>query len=468
MAGFLIILVGFPIFIGGFAVLFITPIFADNDGYFVSQTFHIEQDGVAAVRLDIPLDDVQIGVRLDPSDFVTIKVNVHQDINADAFLGLTTGSKADNFLASVSYLEITNLDWYTGFNFDNDELESEISWTTYPNTTTWAVPDPTPISWIVGGTNGTTFIWYPSYSDLTSDSLSLILMNSNLGADNNVDISFSVGAHVPVINVIGWFLTVFGGLMTLLGIILVWSGFRSKPKQRHRTRHYQGAIVTRVEPIERSPAKYQLQCTNCGSRNEPDSSFCSRCGEILLSEDRTTIETAVKETKLETFEPTTANLVIADWGSRFWALFIDIFIVFAIASILSSMFFFAIGNWTWWSYGLFSPFQWLFNLGPSSIIFFIYSLAMENYYGQTLGKRALDLEVVSEQSGDRPLLQDLAINSFGKAFIMPIDFIIGRIARDKRQIPDLNQRLTQKWAQVVVIQKPRRKDKTTQFVSSRV
>ena len=320
----------------------------------------------------------------------------------------------------------------------------------------------------MGGDTGTTFVWSPTYSDITSGTLSLILMNSDRGAANNIDLSFSIGARIPIINAIGWILTVFGGLFTLLGIIIIWSGFRSKPRRHHRTRYYQGATVTRVEPVVKSPPKYQLQCTNCGSLNEPDSSFCSQCGEILLSEDRTTIDQAVKESKLETYEPTTSNLVVSDWGPRFWAFVIDMFIVSAVTSILSSMFFFAIGNWSWWSHGIFSPFQWLFSMGPSSVVFFVYSIAMEYYYGQTLGKMALDLEVISELSGDRPLLQELVINGIGKAFFIPIDFIIGRIVRDERQVPDLNQRLTQKWARVVVVQKPRHKEKITRFVSGRV
>jgi hypothetical protein len=468
VAGFFIILIGFPIFIGGSAILLITPIFADDDGYFMSQTFSIDQDGVAAIRFNIPLEDVHIGVRVNPSDFVTLKVNVNQQNDSNAFLGLATHSEANSFLESVSYLEIIDLNIFSEFDFGEDDFEPEISWTIHQNTTAWAVPEKNETTWLAGGELGSTFTWEPTISDLSSGPLSLIIMNSDLGAANNVSVSFSVGAHIPIINAIGWMLTVFGGLFTLLGIIIVWSGFRSKPRRYHRTRHYQGAVVTRVDPIERAPPKYQLRCTNCGSINEPDSSFCSQCGEILLSEDRTSIDTAIKDEKLDTIESTTSNLVVADWGPRFWAFVIDLFIVGAITSALSSMFFLAVGDWTGWSYGLFSPFQWLVSLGPSSIVFFVYSIAMEHYYGQTLGKMALDLEVVSEQDGVRPLPQDLVINSIGKAFFWPIDLIIGRIIRDESQVPDLNQRLTQKWSKVVVIQKSRRKDKTTHFVSSRI
>jgi len=468
VAGIIIFLIGFPIFIGGSAILLVTPAFADNDGYFVSQSFHLEQTGVAAIRLDIPLENVHMGMRVDPSDFVTLKVNVNQGGNADAFLGLATEANADLFLASVSYVQIYNLNFDSGFGMDFDHSEPDISWTTHPNTTEWAVPVVASIDWVKEGKIGTSFIWEPSYSDVTSGSLSLILMNSDLGAANNVDLIFSIGARVPIINAIGWVLTVFGGLMTLLGVIIVWSGLRSKPSRMRRTRYYQGAPVTRVEPIEKAPSKFQLQCSNCGAINEQDSSFCSQCGEILLTEDRKTIEVAVKKTKLDTFEPTSNKLIVAEWGPRFWAFIIDWFIVSAITSAFSSLLFFSLGDWSWWSFGLFSPFQWLFSLGPSSLVFFLYSIAMEHYYGQTLGKMALNLEVISKHTGERPLIQELAINGVGKAFFLPIDFIVGRIVREEHRTPDLNQRLTQKWSNVVVIQKPHKREKTTHFVSNRL
>jgi uncharacterized RDD family membrane protein YckC len=470
VAGIIIILIGFPVFIGGSAILLVTPAFADNDGYFVSQSFHLEQSGVAAIRLDIPLEKVHMGMQIDPSDFVTLKVNINQGTNpnAEAFLGLTTEARADLLLESISYVQIYNLNFYSGIGIDSDVSEPEISWNTHPNTTSWAVPSVGGVSWLVGGYNDTTFIWEPSYADVTTGSLSLILMNSDVGAANNVDLTFSIGARVPIINAIGWVLTVFGGLMTLLGVIVVWSGLRSKPSHARRTRYYQGAPVTRVVPIERIPSQFQLQCSNCGAINEQDSSFCSQCGEILLKEDRTTVQAAVKETKLDTFEPTSNKLVVAEWGPRFWAFVIDWFIISAITSSLSSLLFLSLGNWSFWSFGLFSPFQWFFSLGPSSLVFFVYSIAMETYYGQTLGKMALNLEVISEHTGERPILQELAISSVGKAFFLPIDLIVGRIIREEHRAPDLNQRLTQKWSNVVVIQKTHKREKTTQFVSNRL
>jgi uncharacterized RDD family membrane protein YckC len=340
-----------------------------------------------------------------------------------------------------------------------------------PNETSWALPSVESVSWFEGGNNGTTFKWDPSYETLTSgETISFILMHTDLGESytEGLDITFSVGANIPILNAIGWVLVVFGGLFTLLGVILLWSGLRTKKPRAERVRYYQGAPATRVEAIERPPPTFNLQCSNCGSLNEPDSSFCSKCGEILLSEDRKTMEEVTKKTEVEIFEPTGYKLVVAEGWPRFWAWLIDILITGAIASAFSSMVFFTISDWSWWSFGIWSPFQWLFSLGPSSIVFFVYTVVMEHYYGQTLGKMALNLEIVSETTGDRPILQDIIISAIGKAFFLPLDVIIGLIVKDQTQVPDLNQRLTQKWAKTVVIQSEKKKKESAQFVSGRI
>jgi uncharacterized RDD family membrane protein YckC len=293
-------------------------------------------------------------------------------------------------------------------------------------------------------------------------------MQEDLGELNSIDVTFSVGANIPILNAIGWVLVVFGGLFTLLGVILLWSGLRTSKPRPERVRYYQGAPTTRVEAVERPSPKFNLQCSNCGSLNEPDSSFCSQCGEILLSEDRATVEDVTKKTEVEIFEPTGNKLVVAEGWPRFWAWLIDILITGAIASTFSSILFFATSDWSWWSFGIWSPFQWFFSLGPSSIVFFVYTVAMEHYYGQTLGKMALNLEIVSEATGDRPILQDIIISAIGKSFFLPIDVILGLIVKDQTQVPDLNQRLTQKWARTVVIQSEKKKKESAQFVSGRV
>ncbi|MFX1282236.1 MAG: RDD family protein [Promethearchaeota archaeon] len=476
IAGIFIIMIGFPIFIGGSAILLITPIFTDDQGYFMTDPIHIEKEGYSAIRLDIPLEDVEIGVRIDPSKFVTLKMNVHGEKSNDkVFVGLAESSEVDKVLTSnVSFIRIQNFEYYSGWEFGEEDSEFKMELEFIENTSTRAPPQIKAASWIGDtGTTGNEFIWAPTYLELTSgNTLSLVLINEdsggNHGISNNVDITFSVGAKIPIINAIGWVLLIFGGLFTLLGIILLWSGIRTKKPRLERVRYYQGAPAQVVEPVTRPIPKFQLQCSNCGSLNEADSTFCSQCGEILLSEDRKSIDDVVEGKEVKIYEPVGTKLVVAEGWPRFWAWLIDIFIVSMSTNLLSSILFFSFNNWDWWSFGILNPFQWLFSLGPSSIIFFLYTIFMEYNYGQTIGKMVLNLEVVSEITGDRPVLQDLVISALGKSFFLPLDVILGWFARDKNQIPNLEQRLTQKWARTVVIVQQKKKEESAQFVSSRV
>ena len=467
IAGIFIFLIGFPIFIGGSAVLLIVPVFTDNQGYFMSTNMRISETGVQAIRLDIPLDTVNIGMRIDPSKFVTLKMNAFNSTGEAVFVGLCTLADAEQLLSTgTSYLYITNFEYFDNWNTGSESSYS-IEYTTIDNTTNWELPNINSVSWLAGGILGKEFIWNPTYEDVTSGTISLIAMNADFGASNSVDVTFSVGAKVPIINAIGWILVVFGGLFALLGIILVWSGIRTH-KRPERIRYYQGASANIVEAKPRPQAEFMLQCTNCGSLNERDSAFCSQCGEILLSEDQKTVKEAVKSKEGITVykEPIANRLVIADFGSRFWAFLIDWVIVGLITSTLNSILFFGFGFWDFSGNSSFFP--WMFSIGPSSILFFIYTFLMEYYYGQTLGKMALNLEVVSENTGEKPLIGDIIISSLGRAFFLPIDLILGRIVRDKTQLPDLNQRLTQKWSRTVVIRQQKQKEKTPEFVSSRL
>ncbi len=474
VAGLFIVLIGFPIFIGGSAVLLITPIFTDSEGYFMTQSFHISQNGTAAVRFDIPLDVDFGGIQIDPSKFVTLKMKITGPGQTDAFLGLTTGDNADSFLDSVSYLQITEFRYFGFWEFDDYAVEPTIEQILIHNSTTWEVPDPTnsSINWIVGGNNGSTFLWAPTANDLEQGVLSLVIMNSNYGTfssnpDSNIEIYFSIGAKVPIINAIGWILVVFGGLFTLLGIIIVWSGIRSKKPRKERIRYYQGVTAKRIEVVEKPPAKYNLQCSNCGSTNEPDSAFCSQCGEILLSEDRKTARIQTKDLEKSFIASSANKLVVAEGWPRFWAWLIDVVIIGMVTSTLSSIIFLSLSNWDFWSFGIFSPSQWFFSLGPSSMILFCYFVFMEYYYGQTIGKMIVNLETVSERTGERPTIGEIALSAVGKSLFLPIDVLLGWITHDETQVPSLEQRITQKWAKTVVIEKQKEKQESAQFVSRR-
>jgi len=187
--------------------------------------------------------------------------------------------------------------------------------------------------------------------------------------------------------------------------------------------------------LDKNIPKYQLQCPNCKSLNDHGISFCSGCGEVLFPSI-----THISYTN-------GSRLIIAGWRSRFWAWNIDAGIVAVFIYLLEPIFFYNI-----FGVVIGEPFRlWLLTLGPFSLLFFLYTIAMEYYYGQTLGKILLKLEVVSKTTGERPPIRDVVISALGRAFLLPLDLIFGVVLHGNHQTPDLRQRFSQKLSHTLII-----------------
>ena len=81
----------------------------------------------------------------------------------------------------------------------------------------------------------------------------------------------------------------------------------------------------------------------------------------------------------------------------------------------------------------------------TSVAFFAYWVILEYHTGQSLGKRLLCLRT-TKVDGTNPSLLDCVVNSFGKAFLLPIDVILGWIFTDKHR-----QRIFNKISKTIVI-----------------
>jgi len=109
----------------------------------------------------------------------------------------------------------------------------------------------------------------------------------------------------------------------------------------------------------------------------------------------------------------------ASWRDRFWAWLIDVLLI----SILWSRILVVL-NMVALDPG---------SLGLLAILLFIYWTALEGYRGQSLGKMILNIAVVGPV-GEKISFRDSAVESFGKAFLLPLDCLIGWIAfRGSRQ-----------------------------------
>lgn len=89
----------------------------------------------------------------------------------------------------------------------------------------------------------------------------------------------------------------------------------------------------------------------------------------------------------------------------------------------------------------------LFHLGgpDDAIVLFVYWTIMEGYQSQSIGKMALNLRV-TDKRGEKIDLAKAAIESFGKAVLLPIDCLIGWIA-----MPGSGQRLFNRLSDTIVV-----------------
>jgi uncharacterized RDD family membrane protein YckC len=146
------------------------------------------------------------------------------------------------------------------------------------------------------------------------------------------------------------------------------------------------------------------------------------------------------------------EMVLAGWGTRFWAWLVDFIIVNVALGVL-----FTVVAAPMWMTGFMNPGmmangQWWDNAGGpfsfavNSIVFFAYWVYMESKHnGQSIGKMLLRIRTTNLE-GKPADVKSIAISGFGKAFILPIDVILGWIfTNDKRQ------RLLSRAANTIVV-----------------
>ncbi len=135
------------------------------------------------------------------------------------------------------------------------------------------------------------------------------------------------------------------------------------------------------------------------------------------------------------------NVLIAKWFDRFIAWLIDVIIISSISWIIISSVY---GTW---------DFDWEETAGmpdgvsyiPASILFLFYWIVLEFKTGQSIGKKIFHLKVVNID-GRSPSLVGVIVSSFGKSFLLPIDFILGLIFTNEKR-----QRIFNKIGNTIVI-----------------
>ena len=119
----------------------------------------------------------------------------------------------------------------------------------------------------------------------------------------------------------------------------------------------------------------------------------------------------------ETDEPERKTVHLASWDDRFLAWLIDVILVGAVLSVFGE----AAGAFSLFVGGLSlsAPF-----LGVNGLGLWIYWTALEGYHEQSAGKMVMKI-AVTDRRGEAIDYATAAIESFGKAFLLPLDVLIG-------------------------------------------
>jgi uncharacterized RDD family membrane protein YckC len=128
------------------------------------------------------------------------------------------------------------------------------------------------------------------------------------------------------------------------------------------------------------------------------------------------------------------TLHLAKWSARFWAWLVDIILVILFLNIVRGIF-----EPFWklpllWDYG-----HWeIFAIGFETIFFFLYWTVMEGFRGQSIGKMVMNLKVVN-RDGTKIHYGTASVESIGKAFLLPLDCLIGWLAMPNTKLRVFNR-----------------------------
>ena len=164
-------------------------------------------------------------------------------------------------------------------------------------------------------------------------------------------------------------------------------------------------------------------CKKCGNELPEGAKYCPTCGTSTSTEEAPAASTV----RVASTEHDMSGVKLATWGDRFVAWLLDAIILGIAVGILGLFSLIAGVTWSVWPSWI--PF---FNFNLGGVIYFLYWMFMDGFYGQSIGKMIMRIKI-TRLDGSPIGIGPAAIESVGKAFLLPLDCIIGWLLYPKRR-----------------------------------
>jgi len=208
---FILLIAGFGLAVGGFAVLSVHSNFVDSDGFLMSHPTDLTVYSYAIVQKAVNINtDLPLWIP-DPGDFVQLKiVATNNDPSKDVFIGIAGVSEASGYLSGTNYHEVDDFSW------DYNPWRETPPRIVYHERSGGAPAVPLIHSfWSahVFGSGTQTLTWEPVLG-------SFWIVGMNADGSMGVDIEVRMGVRLPILRTIGGFLLVVGLILVLIALSL--------------------------------------------------------------------------------------------------------------------------------------------------------------------------------------------------------------------------------------------------------